>query len=479
MRSQDEHENARLEGSLEQPSQEPVDPVKAYMQAMGRFQLLDRHGEIALGERIEKGFQAILSALAHYPPTLDPLLEAFQKAQRAEIALSEVVHGFIGPSPLFATDLLPTESESVCIPEVGLESPDWAEARNRFENLAILKIQVEQYLVKQGCAHTRTKGVFLVLAKDLSGFRVCGPLLNRMILVLRQALAEGHAPGFSAAQKQALSHRLLLAESEIRRAKEILINANLRLVVALAKKYRNQGLAFLDLIQEGNLGLMKAVDKFEYRRGYKFSTYATWWIRQAITRALADQGREIRVPVHVIEVMQKLRKVQHRIVQETGFEPTAEALAEHSKISPHKIHRALGIIDPISMQTPLGHEELCIEDVIIDPSLQSPLACRAFDELRTALQTVLAELPAREALVLKMRFGIDTGIEQTLEEIGRTLGLTRERIRQIEEQALTNLRLPRRAEILKTFLENQSEASKTTARTFQKSIKQPYIGKKY
>ncbi|MBP9728603.1 MAG: sigma-70 family RNA polymerase sigma factor [Gammaproteobacteria bacterium] len=431
------------------------------MQAMSRFKLLNRQDERVLGERIEKGLQAVLAALAHYPPTLDPLLEAFQKAQRSEMALSEVIHGFIGPSPLAATSLAKTDA----VLTTTLEHANWVEARNRFENLAILKIQVEQCLTKLGRVHARTQEAFLVLANALSCFRVCSPLLKTMTLIFRKALASEQSLNLHAFEKQVLRHQLCCAESEVRRAKDELINANLRLVISIAKKYRNQGLAFLDLIQEGNLGLMKVVDKFEYRRGYKFSTYATWWIRQAITRALADQGREIRVPVHVIEVMQKLRKVHNKIVQETGFEPTAEALAKHSHKPLQKVHKVLGIFDPISMETPIRHEDsaLLLEDVIVDSTLQSPLALVSQMELQKTLHKVLAELPAREAMVLRMRFGIDTDTEQTLEEIGRTLGLTRERVRQIEGQALAKLRLPRRAKVLKAFLEDKSsEVQKKT-----------------
>ena len=452
MHSQDNHENASVKGSVEQPLQKPMDPVNAYMQAMSRFKLLDRQDEKILGERIEKGFQAVSVALAHYPPTLDPLLEAFQKAQRSEVALSEVIHGFIGPSPLAATSLAKTD----VVVTTTLEHADWAEASHRFENLTMLKIQVEQCLPKGGRAHARTKRAFLVLAKALSCFRICSPLLKTMILVLRKALASEQSLNLCASEKQALHHQLCRAESEVRRAKDELISTNLRLVISIAKKYQHQGLAFLDLIQEGNLGLMRAVEKFEYRKGYKFSTYATWWIRQAITRALADQGREIRVPVHVIEVIRTLERIHNKIVQETGFEPTAEALVEHSKISPYKIHRALGIFDPISMQTPIGHGDLCIEDVIADSTLQSPLALVSQTELQQALHKVLSELTAREEMVLRMRFGIDTDTEQTLEEIGRTLGLTRERVRQIEGQALAKLRLPRRAKVLRAFLEAKS-----------------------
>jgi RNA polymerase primary sigma factor len=257
---------------------------------------------------------------------------------------------------------------------------------------------------------------------------------------------------------EAVKSLVCVAKGKVDQAKKEMIEANLRLVISIAKKHQNLGLSFEDLIQEGNIGLMKAVDKFEYRRGFKFSTYATWWIRQAIIRAIADQARLIRVPVHVMEVVQKLKKLQRKMVQEMGLEPTAEVLSEQSHHSLQKVRTVLALQDPISMETPMGHEDssMVLEDLIADPRSQSPVDLVNQQELPKAVQKVLAELPSREALVLTLRYGLISGTEQTLEEIGHTLGITRERVRQIEGKALTKLRDPHRASVLKAFLENQS-----------------------
>ncbi|MBP6104425.1 MAG: sigma-70 family RNA polymerase sigma factor [Gammaproteobacteria bacterium] len=473
MHPQNDQENTKdplnLKGSLEQPSPESVDPVTVYMQEMSRFKLLNRKGEIELGKRIEKGLQAVLGTLAQYPPALDLLLEAFEKAERAEIPLSEVIHSFI-EDPVFlethlpATDAVVAEIDPSLSPieESALENADWIEARKRFAELATLKAQAESCLAQLGRAHEQTQAALLALEQSFITFRIATPLLKRLTLVLEEALASEPSSTLSASDQIELRHRFSLATSQLRHAKDALINANLRLVISIAKKHQNLGLSFADLIQEGNLGLMKAVDKFEYRRGHKFSTYATWWIRQAITRAIADQGRLIRVPVHLKEVIQSLKKIERKIVQKTGLKPTAEVLAAHSPHSLQKIRGVLEIQDPISMHAPMGQEDTSrvLEDLIADPAVPSTLEFVSQQQLQQALQKMLGELPEREALVLTLRFGLTSGTAQTLEEIGCTLGLTRERIRQIEEQALTKLRLPRRASVLRSFLEVQSSVHK-------------------
>ncbi|MBP6104447.1 MAG: sigma-70 family RNA polymerase sigma factor [Gammaproteobacteria bacterium] len=439
--------------SLHQPEEPRVDPLSAYMQDMGKVSLLRPKDEIALGKRMEKGFQALLCTVAQCPSMLDPLLEAFQKAQRAEIPLSEVIHGFIENDALSESAGVP---QSPLRKDLSLQSPEWVEATQRFEALAALKIQAEHCLAHLGRAPVQTQQALLALESTLKAFRISSRLLHSLIFVFSEALALEHSLGLSATEQSALGHRLLVADAQVRRAKYELTQANLRLVISIAKKHRNLGLSFADLIQEGNLGLMKAVDKFEYRRGYKFSTYATWWIRQAITRAIADQARVIRVPVHVTEVLQKLKKAERKIVQSTGSKPTIQALADHTHHSLQKVRSVVAIQEPLSMETPLGEGDISLGDLIADPTAQSPLELRAGDELAKALQKVLAELSAREARVLSLRFGLGSGTEQTLEEIGRHLGVTRERIRQIEEQALAKLRMPHRAEILKGFLEARS-----------------------
>ncbi|MEE1980616.1 RNA polymerase sigma factor RpoD [Shewanella xiamenensis] len=252
-----------------------------------------------------------------------------------------------------------------------------------------------------------------------------------------------------------INRRMSIGEAKARRAKKEMVEANLRLVISIAKKYTNRGLQFLDLIQEGNIGLMKAVDKFEYRRGYKFSTYATWWIRQAITRSIADQARTIRIPVHMIETINKLNRISRQMLQEMGREPSPEELAERMMMPEDKIRKVLKIAkEPISMETPIGDDEDShLGDFIEDTTLELPLDSATSESLKSATHEVLAGLTAREAKVLRMRFGIDMNTDHTLEEVGKQFDVTRERIRQIEAKALRKLRHPSRSEILKSFLD--------------------------
>jgi len=254
-----------------------------------------------------------------------------------------------------------------------------------------------------------------------------------------------------------INRRMSIGEAKARRAKKEMVEANLRLVISIAKKYTNRGLQFLDLIQEGNIGLMKAVDKFEYRRGYKFSTYATWWIRQAITRSIADQARTIRIPVHMIETINKLNRISRQMLQEMGREPTPEELAERMIMPEDKIRKVLKIAkEPISMETPIGDDEDShLGDFIEDGSGELPVDSATSENLKDATHEVLAGLTAREAKVLRMRFGIDMNTDHTLEEVGKQFDVTRERIRQIEAKALRKLRHPSRSEQLKSFLDGE------------------------
>ncbi|MDP1574686.1 MAG: RNA polymerase sigma factor RpoD [Coxiellaceae bacterium] len=256
-----------------------------------------------------------------------------------------------------------------------------------------------------------------------------------------------------------INRRVSIGEAKSRRAKKEMIEANLRLVISIAKKYTNRGLQFLDLIQEGNIGLMKAVDKFEYRRGYKFSTYATWWIRQAITRSIADQARTIRIPVHMIETINKLNRISRQLTQETGVEPTPEELSKHMDMPEDKIRKVLKIAkEPISMETPIGEDEdSSLGDFIEDTNMESPIDFATSSGLREAMKEVLSSLTPREAKVLRMRFGIEMNTDHTLEEVGKQFDVTRERIRQIEAKALRKLRHPTRAEKLQSFLDQEGE----------------------
>jgi RNA polymerase primary sigma factor len=264
----------------------------------------------------------------------------------------------------------------------------------------------------------------------------------------------GQATMLSISEIKEINREISLGEAQARRAKKEMVEANLRLVISIAKKYTNRGLQFLDLIQEGNIGLMKAVDKFEYRRGYKFSTYATWWIRQAITRSIADQARTIRIPVHMIETINKLNRISRQMLQEMGREPTPEELAQRMEMPEDKVRKVLKIAkEPISMETPIcDDEDSHLGDFIEDTSASSPIDSATDEGLRETTHAVLAGLTPREAKVLRMRFGIDMNTDHTLEEVGKQFDVTRERIRQIEAKALRKLRHPSRSDQLRSFL---------------------------
>nr|MBO2489077.1 RNA polymerase sigma factor RpoD [Gammaproteobacteria bacterium] len=275
--------------------------------------------------------------------------------------------------------------------------------------------------------------------------------IEKQQIKLQQLEQRVHLP---IAEVKEINREVAVGEAKARRAKKEMVEANLRLVISIAKKYTNRGLQFLDLIQEGNIGLMKAVDKFEYRRGYKFSTYATWWIRQAITRSIADQARTIRIPVHMIETINKLNRISRQMLQEMGREPTPEELAARMEMPEDKVRRVLKIAkEPISMETPIGDDEDShLGDFIEDTSVESPIEAATMESLRETTHAVLAGLTPREAKVLRMRFGIDMNTDHTLEEVGKQFDVTRERIRQIEAKALRKLRHPSRSEQLRSFL---------------------------
>ena len=292
----------------------------------------------------------------------------------------------------------------------------------------------------------RSKKNYAKLLKDIK------PDVNK---IQKRILSLTENVGMNVQELKDITSKMAKGETKIRRAKKDMIEANLRLVISIAKKYTNRGLQFLDLIQEGNIGLMKAVDKFEYRRGYKFSTYATWWIRQAITRSIADQARTIRIPVHMIETINKLNRISRQMLQEHGKEPTPEELSEKMDMPEEKIRKVLKIAkEPISTETPIGDEDdTTLGDFIEDPLQDSPIDAATENNLHDATDGVLSSLTAREAKVLRMRFGIGMNTDHTLEEVGKQFDVTRERIRQIEAKALRKLRHPSRSGHLKTFLD--------------------------
>jgi RNA polymerase primary sigma factor len=295
------------------------------------------------------------------------------------------------------------------------------------------------------------------IAKAPAESRVYLEKVRPDILAFQQKIADIETDlNLSVKEIKEISKRMAVGEAKARRAKKEMVEANLRLVISIAKKYTNRGLQFLDLIQEGNIGLMKAVDKFEYRRGYKFSTYATWWIRQAITRSIADQARTIRIPVHMIETINKINRVSRQLLQEMGREPTPEELGERLEMDEVKVRKVLKIAkEPISMETPIGDDEDShLGDFIEDGNITSPVDAATSEGLKEATREVLENLTEREAKVLKMRFGIDMPTDHTLEEVGKQFDVTRERIRQIEAKALRKLRHPSRSEHLRSFLEN-------------------------
>jgi RNA polymerase primary sigma factor len=309
------------------------------------------------------------------------------------------------------------------------------------------------------------------LQRQIDGKQSYSPILEEYAEEVRRAqsrlVAIQDESGITIGDIKEINRKMSIGEAKARRAKKEMVEANLRLVISIAKKYTNRGLQFLDLIQEGNIGLMKAVDKFEYRRGYKFSTYATWWIRQAITRSIADQARTIRIPVHMIETINKLNRIARQMLQEMGREPLPEELAERMDMPEDKVRKVLKIAkEPISMETPIGDDEDSrLGDFIEDQNMLSPVNSATFEGLREATLGVLDSLTSREAKVLRMRFGIDMNTDHTLEEVGKQFDVTRERIRQIEAKALRKLRHPTRSDSLRSFIDaeemgpSSSEAS--------------------